>query len=190
MFPAVPLLFPLLFFSPLLEYLAAANDAAYLADEIADVTTKVASRHVARATYLFGRVLIHHARPLSESYHHVGYRADDKFNPPFRTNFADLVLWHRADPCTQIAVDLRAREEYKTRREPCGANKQLQGRTWICANGWSLGQRMAELTRDGRDMVPATGAGTRALDQGCSATPAGLGPLRVTSPDLSGGRKI
>lgn len=23
--------------------------------------------------------------------------------------------------------DYRAREEYKTRREPCGANKQLQG---------------------------------------------------------------
>jgi len=33
--------------------------------EIADVTTKVASRHVARATYLFGHVLIQHARPLS-----------------------------------------------------------------------------------------------------------------------------
>lgn len=95
------------FFPSLGVYLAAANDAAYLADEIADVTTKVASRHVARATYLFGRVLIHHARPLSESYHHVGYRADDKFNPPLRTNFADLVLRHRADPCTQIAVDLR-----------------------------------------------------------------------------------
>jgi len=71
----------------------------------------------------------------------------------------------------------RAREEYKTRREPCRANKQLQGRAWLCANGWPLGQRMAELTRDGRDMVPATGAGTRALDQGCSATPASLGPL-------------
>lgn len=83
-----------------------------------------------------------------------------------------------------------AREEYKTRREPCGANKQLQGRAWLCANGWSLGQRMAELTRDGRDMVPATGAGTRALDQGCSATPAGLGPLRVTSPDRFHGRTV
>ncbi|EFN76835.1 hypothetical protein EAI_16481 [Harpegnathos saltator] len=40
---------------------------------------------------------------------------------------------------------------------------------------------MAKLTRDGKNMVPATGAGTRALDQGFSATPAGLGPLRVTS---------
>ena len=67
------------------------------------------SRHVARrATYLFGRVLIHHARPLSSEriYRHVGYRAD-KFNPPLRTNFADLVLRHRADPYAQIAVDLR-----------------------------------------------------------------------------------
>lgn len=82
------------------------------------------------------------------------------------------------------------REEYKTRREPCGADKQLQGRAWLCANGWSLGQRMAELTRDGAEMVPATGAGTRALDQGCSATPAGLGPLRVASPDRLYGRTV
>lgn len=86
--------------------------------------------------------------------------------------------------------EYRAREEYKTRREPCRANKQLQGRAWLCANGWPLGQRMAELTRDGWDMVPATGAGTRALDQGCSATPAGLGPLRVTSPDRLHGRTV
>jgi len=86
--------------------------------------------------------------------------------------------------------EYRAREGYKTRREPCRANKQLQGRAWLCANGWSLGQRMAKLTRDGRDMVPATGAGTRALDQGCSATPAGLGPLRVTSPDRLHGRTV
>lgn len=55
-----------LFYSPfILRNLGAANDAAYLADGFADVTTKVASRHVARTTYLFGRVLIHHARPLS-----------------------------------------------------------------------------------------------------------------------------
>jgi len=54
------------FLSPFISRnLGAANDAAYLADGLADVTTKVASRHVARATYLFGRVLIHHARPLS-----------------------------------------------------------------------------------------------------------------------------
>lgn len=86
--------------------------------------------------------------------------------------------------------ECRAREEYKTRREPCRANKQLQGWAWLRANGWSLGQRMAELTRDGRDMVPATGAGTRALDQGCSATPAGLGPLRVASPDRLHGRTV
>lgn len=86
--------------------------------------------------------------------------------------------------------EYRAREDYKTRREPCGADKQLQGRTWLCANGWPLGQRMAELTRDGGEMVPATGAGTRALDQGCSATPAGLGPLRVTSPDRINGRTV
>lgn len=75
--------------------------------QIADVTTKVASRHVARATYLFGRVwsCIDSPRASSEpTYRHVGYRTDDKFNPPLRTNFADL---HRADPCAQIAVDLR-----------------------------------------------------------------------------------
>lgn len=86
--------------------------------------------------------------------------------------------------------DCRAREEYKTRRAPCRANKQLQGRAWLCANSWPLGQRMAELTRDGRDMVPAAGAGPGALDQGCSATPAGLGPLRVTSPDRLHGRTV
>lgn len=49
---------------------------------------------------------------------------------------------------------------------------------------------MAELTRDGRDMVPATGAGTRALDQRCAAAPAGMGPLRGTSLDRTNGRTI
>jgi len=46
-------------------------------------------------------------RASSERTHrHVGYRANDKSNP-LRTLLADLVLWHRADPCAQIAVDLR-----------------------------------------------------------------------------------
>lgn len=49
---------------------------------------------------------------------------------------------------------------------------------------------MAELTRDGGDMVPAAGAGARALDPGCTATPAGLGPLRVASPDRAHGRTV
>lgn len=105
----------LFFYSPLLKNLGAANDerrSAYFSgrnrrSRIADVTTKVASRHVARATYLSGRVwpCIDSPRASSEPiYRHVGYRTDDKFNPPLRTNFADL---HRADPCAQIAVDLR-----------------------------------------------------------------------------------
>lgn len=63
-------LFFSLFFSPSAENLGTVKRRGVFSTngqtrEIVDVTTKVVSRHVARATYLFGRVLIQHARPLS-----------------------------------------------------------------------------------------------------------------------------
>ena len=52
------------------------------------------SRHVARSTYLFGRVLIHHAYVLCR---HV--RASNNSDPPFCTYFANFLIRIRANPC-------------------------------------------------------------------------------------------